>query len=181
MLPMICTPKSLHVQSLNNTGNPILQLDHDVEKELLEMQEKGIDVNAFLRKILQKRKEEIEQEKARMAYEQEQKHLKEPIGRKSQMITQDNNKQAGYTERQDSLIHSKITHYVPAKIRKIIREEHGTKCSIPGCTRPAKILHHTARFALIQNHDPRFIAPLCEAHHEIAHKIDLMYADRARP
>ncbi|MFA6918359.1 MAG: hypothetical protein WC285_06085, partial [Candidatus Gracilibacteria bacterium] len=74
----------------------------------------------------------------------------------------------------------KVTHYVPAKIKKIIKEEHGTKCSAPNCHKPAKILHHTARFALTQNHNPQFLAPLCEAHHEIAHKIDLRYMVCAR-
>jgi len=137
--------KSLHVQTL--------KLDCDIEKELTEIQEKGIDINAFLRKILQKRKEEIEQEKTRLANEQQQTQQQEPIG-------------STY----------KITRYIPSKIRKIITEEHGTKCSFPGCKKPAKTLHHATRFALTQNHNPQFIAPLCEAHHEIAHKIDLKYS-----
>jgi len=149
-------------QNLNGFTKPLfgsetmhvhaLKLDTDVEKELTEMQEKGIDINAFLRKILQRRKEEIEQEKTRLGSEQQQRKQQEPLGRTY-----------------------KITRYIPSKIRKIITEEHGTKCSFPGCQRSAKILHHTARFALTQNHDPRFIAPLCEAHHELAHKIDLKY------
>ena len=125
--------KSLHVQTL--------KLDEEVENELIEMQEKGIDVNEFLRSVLCRRKEEIEQQKEGIATEQEQKP----------------------------------TRYLQVRIKKLLKEEHGTKCSYPGCTRPSKTLHHTQRFALTNIHDPHFIAPLCHAHHEIAHKIDVKY------
>lgn len=131
--------KTLHVQTL--------KLDEDVEKELTEMQKKGIDINAFLREILQKRKTEIEQEKLEIA--------------------------------QKSIVGQQRSRYIPTKIKKIIRREYGTKCSIPHCQRPAKIIHHTQRFALAQTHNPHFLAPLCQAHHEIAHKIDLKYTDLA--
>ncbi|MEK7547614.1 MAG: hypothetical protein AAB540_01840, partial [Patescibacteria group bacterium] len=55
------------------------------------------------------------------------------------------------------------------------KEEHGKKCSIPNCQKPAKILHHTQRLSLSRTHNPRFLAPLCEDHHEIAHSIDIKY------
>ncbi|MBI4234934.1 hypothetical protein HY604_01395 [Candidatus Peregrinibacteria bacterium] len=131
--------KSMHVHAL--------KLDEDVENALVEMQEKGIDINEFLRNVLQKRKDEIEKLKEKIVAEQ----------------------QAG-----------KTTRYFQVKIKKLIRQEHGTKCSYPNCTKPAKALHHTQRFALINIHDPHFIAPLCEAHHEIAHKIDVQYAEISR-
>jgi len=70
------------------------------------------------------------------------------------------------------------SRYIPSKIKEIITEEYGTKCSYPGCKNQAKILHHTQRFALTCRHDPHFIAPLCEAHHEIAHKIDAKYVQK---
>ena len=169
--------KSLHVQTL--------KLDCDIEKELTEIQEKGIDINAFLRKILQKRKEEIEQEKTRLGSEQQQKQQQEPIGRQTFANKQTCENWQDYVEKYSGNGHSAPfgrfvpTRYIPAKIRKIIIEEHGTKCSYPGCAKPAKILHHTSRFALTQNHDPQFLAPLCEAHHEIAHKIDVKYVGLA--
>ncbi|MFA6917724.1 MAG: hypothetical protein WC285_02715, partial [Candidatus Gracilibacteria bacterium] len=75
--------KNVHVRCQNKTNSAALQLDPDVEQELIEMQQKGIDINAFLRKILQKRKEEIEQEKTRLAIEQEQKQQVEPTGRQA--------------------------------------------------------------------------------------------------
>ena len=137
------TAKSLHVQTL--------KLDEDIENQLIEMQEKGIDVNEFLRNALQRRTEEVRQKKEEIAHEQNEKM------------------QTG-----------KQTRYLQVKVRRIIKEEHGTKCSYPHCAKPAKTLHHTQRFALSNAHDPHFIAPLCSAHHEIAHKIDVKYVEISR-
>lgn len=136
-----------------------LKLDEDVEEKLLEMQEKGIDVNEFLRNALKKREEDIKGKKNEIKDEQEQKLNKE--------------KEGLAIDKQIS-----PSRYIPSKIKKIITEEHGTKCSYPGCANQAKTLHHTQRFALTHNHDPHFIAPLCEAHHEIAHKIDAKYMQK---
>ncbi len=66
----------------------------------------------------------------------------------------------------------KDTRYICVKIRDLLQNEHGKKCSIPKCFRPAKIIHHTQRFALTKNHDPRYLAPLCAGHHELAHAVD---------
>ena len=71
-----------------------------------------------------------------------------------------------------------VSRYIPAKIRQIIREEHGAKCSYPSCFRPSTTLHHTQRFALTKSHNPEFIAPLCAAHHEIAHKVDVRFVGK---
>lgn len=144
--------KSLHVQTLKSG----LKLDQDIEKELFEMQEKGIDINEFLRQALRKRKGGISD-------------------KKEEILRKQNSKTAGQQNaKSKENFHS--SRYVPAAVRKIIHEEHGTKCSYPGCTKPAKILHHTTRFALTGGHNPYFIAPLCEEHHEIAHKIDIKFA-----
>ena len=62
---------------------------------------------------------------------------------------------------------------VPVRIVKVLKKEFGCKCAVPGCNRRSEILHHTGRFALTKQHNPHFIAPLCKAHHEIAHSIDL--------
>ena len=67
------------------------------------------------------------------------------------------------------------SHYIQVRIRKVLKEEHGTKCSIPTCNKLAKVIHHTQKFSLSHNHDPRFLAPFCEEHHAIAHSIDLKY------
>jgi hypothetical protein len=135
------------------------------------MQEKGIDVNNFLRNALKDRKEKIEQKKEEIVAKQRQKNIKN--AKISGLQTLEKFKQS------QKYTNIKISRYVSAEINKIITEEHGTKCSYPGCPKPAKILHHTQRFALTYNHNPQFIAPLCECHHEIAHKIDLKYAQNS--
>ena len=67
------------------------------------------------------------------------------------------------------------SRYIPVAVKKIIAQEHGTKCSINGCAKEAEELHHAQRFGLSQNHDPRFLAPLCRDHHVIAHSIDVKF------
>lgn len=62
---------------------------------------------------------------------------------------------------------------IPAKVRRILREEHGTRCSISTCAKPAQQIHHTQRFSLGHSHDPRYLAPLCREHHQLAHAVDL--------
>ncbi|MEK7172054.1 MAG: HNH endonuclease signature motif containing protein [Patescibacteria group bacterium] len=72
-------------------------------------------------------------------------------------------------------IQQTTSHYISTRIQRVLKEEHGKKCSIPTCKKPATTIHHTQRFGLSRNHDPRFLAPLCREHHIIAHSIDLKY------
>lgn len=67
--------------------------------------------------------------------------------------------------------------YIPARIRKIIAKEYGTKCAISHCSKPSIEIHHTARYSMIRNHNPNFLAPLCRQHHEIAHSVDVKYQE----
>lgn len=64
------------------------------------------------------------------------------------------------------------SRYIPVRIKKVLVREYGKKCSVAGCGKPSRVIHHTQRFALERRHDPRFLAPLCHEHHEIAHAID---------
>ncbi len=64
---------------------------------------------------------------------------------------------------------NKPSRYIPAKVKKIIQLKHGKGCSYPGCKKPAKVLHHTKRFALDPSPDPDFLKPLCKTHHELCH------------
>jgi len=74
------------------------------------------------------------------------------------------------------------SRYIPVAVREIIAQEHGTKCSIDGCTKEAEELHHAQRFSLASKHDPRFLAPLCKNHHVIAHSIDVKFHEaRIKP
>jgi hypothetical protein len=70
------------------------------------------------------------------------------------------------------------SRYIPASIRRVVRKEHGSKCSVPTCTKPSTELHHTRRFSLAKSHDPRFLAPLCKEHHTIAHLSDLKVREK---
>ena len=73
-----------------------------------------------------------------------------------------------------------FSRYVPVKVKEVLRQEHGTKCSIPTCNKPAEVIHHTQTFGLSQTHDPRFMAPLCHEHHAIAHSMDVKYHEIRR-
>jgi hypothetical protein len=72
------------------------------------------------------------------------------------------------------------SRYIQKKVRDILEQEHGKKCSAPGCKKPAKETHHTLPFALAHIHDPAFLAPLCREHHQIAHLANLKYAEKLR-
>lgn len=73
------------------------------------------------------------------------------------------------------------SRYIPIKIKNILKQEYGDKCSIATCLKPAKVIHHTQRFSLSQDHNPQFLAPLCSDHHIIAHSIDLKYHESRLP
>ncbi|MCX6733370.1 MAG: hypothetical protein NTX63_00995 [Candidatus Peregrinibacteria bacterium] len=60
--------ESLPGQTIVRASHSI-ELDCDVERELLRLQEKGIDINQLLREILNKRKQEIMQNKGQIAKE----------------------------------------------------------------------------------------------------------------
>ena len=72
------------------------------------------------------------------------------------------------------------TRYVPVAVRRVLREEHGSKCSIPGCSKAAEEIHHTRRFSLSKSHDPHYLAPLCREHHQLAHLADMTYKEIQR-
>lgn len=40
------------------------------------------------------------------------------------------------------------SRYIKIEVRKLIKKEHGTKCSIRGCTKAAINIHHSQRFSL---------------------------------
>lgn len=117
-----------------------LTLAKDVEYELIQMQQKGIDIDVELRAFLQHRKEEIAAAKEEMI---------EPSVKR-------------------------ISRYLPKKTREVLQKEYGTKCAKEGCNKPSENIHHTARYSLTNSHNLLYLAPLCKAHHEIAHSIDII-------
>ncbi len=122
-----------------------LNLAPDVEAELIQLQQKGLNINEILRQFLRDRQEKIEQTKLKLAIKQAREHE----GR--------------------AMIGMPAKRYIPAEIRKIITAQHGKQCAAPGCAKKAENLHHEKPFATFQSHDPRHLKPLCRAHHEIAH------------
>ena len=166
--------KNLHVQVLQLD---MLQLDTDVEQELLELQNKGININQLLRGFLEKRKQELAQEKEELAAEihAETRSTVSPEVA-PHISTLVRGARAKSSAKLNGTISSKKpSHYIPAKIRKHLTKEYGTKCTIEHCNKPSTTIHHTQRHALSQNHDPRYLAPLCANHHTIAHSIDIKY------
>ncbi len=121
-----------------------LSLAPDVQAELLSMQKKDIDINAELRDFLVMRKAQLEQDKERLGAEQDAKALK-----------------------------GETSEHIPVEIKKLLKKEYGTRCSQPGCTKPAEQIHHANRFSMARSHNPKFLAPLCKEHHAIAHAIDV--------
>ena len=122
-----------------------LELDEDVKNELIEMKNKGINVNQILREFLRERKERLTQEKSEVVEKQMRKRYDRAI------------------------IGMPANRYIPVEVRRIVIKEFGRKCSAPGCAKPAENLHHEKKFATDQCHDPRFLKPLCKGHHELAH------------
>lgn len=98
-----------------STSNHELHLSEEVTQKLLELQKKGIDLNQLILNALHERAERIEQEKMRLAKEQD-----EEVGTKLA------------TSRRP-----------PAAFRRLLSEEYGTKCALPYCRKPSENIHHT--------------------------------------
>jgi hypothetical protein len=128
--------KSVHVHTF--------QFGEKLTERLSELQGKGLDLDQILNELLDKREEEIAEQKVDIAA-----HTKETSSR-----------------------------YIPSQTKQVIYKEHGSKCSIATCKRPAQHLHHTQTFALSRRHDPHYLAPLCKEHHTIAHGINLKVLER---
>jgi len=154
-----CEPESLYVHSnlqpsleLSNgvlTGQDLQlfqQFSSELKAKLHELSGKGFDVNALLFELLKKRDDDIVHEKEQIA--------------------------AGLQEKQQT---GPASRYIPARVKKVMEKEFGDKCAIPGCNNKVMQKHHTRRFWLYNNHDPRFMAQLCREHHKIAHSIDMKY------
>ncbi len=136
-----------------------LHLNTEVRQKLFTLQQKGIDINALLLEFLEKRELEIAQAKERLARKSESASFASHTGKIKPP-----------------------SRHIPAEIKNLLKQEFGEKCSLPHCMRSARTIHHTRRFALSQNHNPYFLAPLCEEHHAIAHSIDMnIYSFRAPP
>jgi len=136
----------LHVQTL--------QLDSDVQEKLIELQQKGININEILRNALQQREQTIAKEKEELSRQERQK------------------------DQDRTLIGYPNSRHMPAKVERVIKAEYGTKCSEPGCHKPAEHIHHENLFSKSHSHDPMHLKPLCKGHHELAHAGEIRYEKR---
>ncbi|MBD3327684.1 hypothetical protein GF340_00080 [Candidatus Peregrinibacteria bacterium] len=118
--------KSVHVQRF--------EMADDIKQKLQQLHEEGIDVNEMLRKMLNQRDRQIE----------ENNKLQEPAK----------------------------TSYIPVKIKRAIHYKYENKCAVPGCQQRATNIHHTLRRAVGKIHSPKFMVPLCKAHHDLEHLTD---------
>ncbi|MBD3328708.1 hypothetical protein GF340_05420 [Candidatus Peregrinibacteria bacterium] len=62
--------------------------------------------------------------------------------------------------------------YIPVKIRRAINYKYGNKCAVPNCQQKSTNIHHTLRRAIGKIHSPKFMVPLCKAHHDLEHLTD---------
>ena len=138
------------------------QLSADVTDVLNSLHEKGIDVNNLLMEVLERREEEIQEEKKKVIEEITQR----------EEASREKAKQAGEAY--------KPTRYVSVKTRRVLQKEHGSKCSVPRCDRASEHLHHTVPFSIAGSNRPDLLIPLCHEHHDIAHSVNAKYMERKR-
>ncbi len=131
-------------------------LGDEVKKQLNELQEKGINIDQIILEALEKRKKDLEQRTAVQVEKAEQKLIEQIVEGKP------------------------ISHYIPVATERLLKDEHGEMCSIPFCKNIAKVIHHTNRFSISHSHDPRYLAPLCDPHHQIAHAVDVKASEMRR-
>jgi hypothetical protein len=160
-------PKTLPVQSFGaSTPNIdfeiIAALKPELKIKIKALLEKGINVSELFTEFLERREQEISNKK---------EEITANMVKKSAPRTQieSNVRHAEITQKKP------VTRHIPAIVKNIIRQEFGTKCANPNCIKISQNLHHQKRFAVYKTHDPRFIEPLCKAHHELEHLDDLQY------
>ncbi|MFA6918144.1 MAG: hypothetical protein WC285_04945, partial [Candidatus Gracilibacteria bacterium] len=129
-------------------GSETLHLSSEVQRKLLELQQKGIEINNLLLEFLQKREQEIAERKETVSREILKREGKKPP-----------------------------TSHIPVAAKRILHEEFGKKCSVKNCKNPSTQIHHIQRFFASQSPDPRYLTPLCKEHHELAHSADLAYCE----
>ncbi len=147
--------KNLRAQMLN------FEISDEVIQELNHLNSLGHDVNKMILELLQKRKEEIANKKEELAQE---------------AIERREAKQGAL----ESVGKLKTSRYISVKVVSVLKEEYGSKCSIPHCCKPAQGTHHSQRLALVGIHDPRYMAPMCKEHHQLAHMIDQKCVEKSR-
>ncbi len=141
-------------QNIEIVNEPPLSVE--VKKKLNDIAHKGIDINQIIAKALQQREDEITKEKEELAQKAEQKLIEQ--------ITEE----------------KVVTRAVPVSIERLVKKEFGSKCAIATCNNKSEAIHHTNRFSISRDHNPYYLAPLCKAHHQIAHSVDTKVQEQRR-
>lgn len=154
--------KSLRAQTCQFNAKT-LNLSAEVYNQLLKLQNKGFDINQLILEFLKRREEKIAQRK-------------EDISRK---VLQREEKRAEFEKIDQYILEKpvflKARSQLPVIVKKILKEEYGTKCAVPNCQKQAEDTHHTLPYAIGRSHDPHFLVPLCKEHHELEHAVNAGY------
>ncbi|MBI5754218.1 HNH endonuclease [Candidatus Peregrinibacteria bacterium] len=151
--------KSLRAQTLNE-----LNLSAEVQAKLLNLQNKGFDINQLILELLEKREDEIAEKKEQIRRKVLQKE--EEKAEKAEIIDEYSLEPVKFQSR-----------YISKPVRKIIREEFGTKCSVKNCQKTSVQIHHILSFAIGKTNDPKLLVPLCKEHHELQHGVNWKYRE----
>jgi hypothetical protein len=171
-----------------NTATPLtttIEVKVATANRLNLLQSKGFDLDHLINEMLDQRERQLAEEKTQIAEEIERKTasvVSKQLAALSVNGLQSsrNSVMRGEPVESTQLVNQSQTvalkqahsRYIPVRVRRVLQQEHGTKCSIPHCHRHATTIHHTRRFALSPGHNPNYLAPLCREHHQIAHSID---------
>jgi hypothetical protein len=183
--------KSLHVHTQIKTHDigalvKIMEkLSVEVQNKLLALAEKNIDINKIILDALNNRETKIAQEKAELSMEincRVRAKNDTSVERTTTPGTKDHAAdQSTKVGAKGTAPAKKSSRYIPAKIRKIINEEQGDKCSVPDCVKAAEVMHHELPFAIAKTHDPHNLKKLCRAHHELRHMINVRFYECHTP
>lgn len=166
-----------HVGKAENIQQTLQEVFRHLDSRDLEVQEKwntlSFPVHPSIEKRLRLLKRELEKEKKQalgwnevlMELIKSREHVKQ--AEKKVVIVPVCEK----CTREDMNFKEEIavaTRSIPAAVKNIIQQRSGGTCEFLDCKKAGEIYHHTRRYALRKNHDPRYIVWLCKAHEGIA-------------
>ncbi|MDP4008225.1 MAG: HNH endonuclease signature motif containing protein [Candidatus Peregrinibacteria bacterium] len=131
-----------------------LKLSQETLENLLELQERGVSVDKLFREFLQKREENLTENKVKVAAKEVAKEEKRRVEGK------------------------KANRRLSVGVKKVLKDEFGDRCSVSGCLRESVHIHHKVPFSISGSNDPRLLAPLCREHHDIVHSINVKYLEK---
>jgi len=154
------------------------KLSPEVQKKILELIDKNININQIIEEALQIREVKIAREKEEIFEELEQKQTAlgiMPGGSKGIRADEHAKGNPADEHAKGKSTPKSSSRHIPARVIRIINAEQGDKCAVPTCPKRAEVIHHELPFALTKTHNPYNLKKLCKAHHEITHTINMKY------